>query len=58
MSDFGLFPVFLFSLKSGRKQGGMISKISDGDYEEQTSSYIINYRDVIYGTKSRSVILE
>ena len=35
-----------------------MSKISDGDYEEQTSSYIINYRDVIYGTKTRSVILE
>ena len=52
------YVAFLFSLKSGRKQGGMMSKISDGDYEEQTSSYIINYRDVIYGTKSRSVILE
>ena len=52
------YVAFLFSLKSGRKQGGMMSKTSDGDYEEQTSSYIINYRDVIYGTKTRSVILE
>lgn len=51
------YVAFLFYLKCGRKQGGM-SKIRDGDYEEQTSSYIMNYRDVIYGTKTRSVILE